>query len=49
MLLAAPLFAQQQRVQILSRLTWFDRAGNRLGGIGPVPITAIEIQSITVL
>jgi Tol biopolymer transport system component len=38
-----PLRAQQQprprpeqRPQILSRLTWFDRAGTRLGGIGPV-------------
>lgn len=35
-LIAAPLLAQQQRPQILSRLTWFDRAGTRLGGIGPV-------------
>jgi WD40 repeat protein len=34
--LAGPLLAQQQRPQILSRLTWFDRAGTRLGGIGPV-------------
>ena len=34
--LAGPLIAQQQRPQILSRLTWFDRAGTRLGGIGPV-------------
>jgi|SoiMethySBSTD1v2_1073268.scaffolds.fasta_scaffold04574_8 eukaryotic-like serine/threonine-protein kinase len=34
---AMPLLAQQQpRPQILSRLTWFDRAGTRLGGIGPV-------------
>jgi dipeptidyl aminopeptidase/acylaminoacyl peptidase len=33
-----PLLGQQQppRPQILSRLTWFDRAGSRLGGIGPV-------------
>jgi Tol biopolymer transport system component len=31
------LFAQQpQRPQILSRLMWFDRAGTRLSGIGPV-------------
>ena len=37
LLAAIPLFAQQpQRPQILSRLTWFDRAGTRLGGIGPV-------------
>jgi dipeptidyl aminopeptidase/acylaminoacyl peptidase len=35
-LLGGPLVAQQQRPQILSRLTWFDRAGTRLGGIGPV-------------
>jgi eukaryotic-like serine/threonine-protein kinase len=35
-LLAGPLLARQQRPQILSRLTWFDRAGARLGGIGPV-------------
>jgi dipeptidyl aminopeptidase/acylaminoacyl peptidase len=36
-LAAVPLLAQQQpRPQILSRLTWFDRAGARLGGIGPV-------------
>ena len=34
---AMPLLAQpQERPQILSRLTWFDRAGTRLGGIGPV-------------
>src|SRR5690349_2525005 len=34
---AIPLLAQpQERPQILSRLTWFDRAGTRLGGIGPV-------------
>jgi Tol biopolymer transport system component len=34
---AVPVLAQQPpRVQILSRLTWFDRAGMRLGGIGPV-------------
>ena len=34
---AVPLLAQQPpRPQILSRLTWFDRAGTRLGGIGPV-------------
>jgi dipeptidyl aminopeptidase/acylaminoacyl peptidase len=34
---AIPLLAQPQaRPQILSRLTWFDRAGTRLGGIGPV-------------
>jgi len=32
-----PLSAQQPpRPQILSRLTWFDRSGMRLGGIGPV-------------
>ncbi len=36
-LVAIPVLAQQQtRPQILSRLTWFDRAGTRLGGIGPV-------------
>jgi dipeptidyl aminopeptidase/acylaminoacyl peptidase len=36
-LAAVPLLAQQPpRPQILSRLTWFDRAGTRLGGIGPV-------------
>jgi eukaryotic-like serine/threonine-protein kinase len=36
-LVAVPVVAQQQeRPQILSRLTWFDRAGTRLGGIGPV-------------
>ena len=36
-LLAIPLLAQQQpRPQILSRLTWFDRGGTRLSGIGPV-------------
>jgi len=36
-LVAVPLLAQPQpRPQILSRLTWFDRAGTRLGGIGPV-------------
>ena len=35
--LAAPLFAQQPpRPQILSRLTWFDRAGTRLGDVGPI-------------
>jgi len=28
--------AQQTSPQVLSRLTWFDRAGTRLGGIGPV-------------
>ena len=34
---AVPLLVQQQpRPQILSRLTWFDRTGMRLGGIGPV-------------
>jgi Tol biopolymer transport system component len=34
---AFPLLAQQQpRPAILSRLTWFDRSGMRLGGIGPV-------------
>ena len=27
---------QTARPQVLSRLTWFDRAGMRLGGIGPV-------------
>src|SRR5262245_42847831 len=36
-LVAVPVLAQpQERPQILSRLTWFDRAGTRLGGIGPV-------------
>jgi dipeptidyl aminopeptidase/acylaminoacyl peptidase len=36
-LLAIPLVAQQQpRPQILSRLTWFERNGTRLGGIGPI-------------
>jgi Tol biopolymer transport system component len=30
------LIAQPARPQVLSRLTWFDRAGARLGGIGPV-------------
>ena len=36
-IVAVPLLAQPQpRPQILSRLTWFDRAGTRLGGIGPV-------------
>jgi hypothetical protein len=36
-LVAVPLLAQPQtRPAILSRLTWFDRAGTRLGGIGPV-------------
>jgi dipeptidyl aminopeptidase/acylaminoacyl peptidase len=36
-IIAAPVLAQQPpRPQILSRLTWFDRAGTRLGGIGPV-------------
>ena len=36
-LAAVPVLAQQPpRPQILSRLTWFDRAGMRLGGIGPV-------------
>ena len=42
-LLAIPVLAQQQpqpqlrpRPQILSRLMWFDRAGTRLGAIGPV-------------
>jgi dipeptidyl aminopeptidase/acylaminoacyl peptidase len=35
--LAVPVLAQQPpRPTILSRLTWFDRAGTRLGGIGPV-------------
>ena len=35
--LAQRLPAQQPpRPQILSRLMWFDRAGTRLGGIGPV-------------
>jgi hypothetical protein len=35
--IAVPLLAQQDpRPQILSRLTWFDRTGTRLGGIGPV-------------
>ena len=35
--LAVPwLLTQQERPQVLSRLTWFDRAGTRLGGIGPV-------------
>lgn len=37
LLVAVPLLAQPQtRPQILSRLTWFDRSGMRLGGIGPV-------------
>jgi Tol biopolymer transport system component len=36
-LAAISVLAQQPpRPQILSRLTWFDRAGTRLGGIGPV-------------
>ena len=36
-LVAVPALAQQQTPPtILSRLTWFDRAGTRLGGIGPV-------------
>lgn len=35
LLLIVPL-SGQQRPQVLSRLTWFDRAGTRLGGIGPV-------------
>jgi dipeptidyl aminopeptidase/acylaminoacyl peptidase len=38
-LVAIPVLAQPQlrpRPQILSRLMWFDRAGTRLGAIGPV-------------
>lgn len=36
-LVAIPVIAQPPpRPQILSRLTWFDRTGERLGGIGPV-------------
>jgi dipeptidyl aminopeptidase/acylaminoacyl peptidase len=38
-LAAVPVLAlaqQPPRPQVLSRLTWFDRAGSRLGGIGPV-------------
>jgi eukaryotic-like serine/threonine-protein kinase len=43
LIVAVPLLAQQPprpqqplRPQILSRLTWFDRTGTRLSGIGPV-------------
>jgi dipeptidyl aminopeptidase/acylaminoacyl peptidase len=35
-LLSGRVSAQQQPPAVLSRLLWFDRAGTRLGGIGPV-------------
>ena len=48
LLLIVPL-SGQQRPQVLSRLTWFDRAGTRLGGIRPVADHGISSFRLTAL